>query len=246
MKRLSIVLLGLLSAAVVTGCNEAQPPVDRVQPNVLQKSTFEGEWYFLQTVIDTPYSASYTFVGEQGPNEKIVWEIQEDFLIARRAYEHIDGSEIEGIAGSTEHGAAIAMYEVESHFDIRRQYNTTTGEELNVLVENTTDRPWYDREYFRVDWSENLITNNSFLLAARLFDGIETESVAYYVQEGSDHPHAPTFEYETVLDEAGEEQQRSTYIDLVNKMFVRPTEATNIPGLGAPPELLPRSAGVRR
>ena len=30
-----------------------------------------NEWYFLQTVIDAPYSASYTFVGEQGTTEKI-------------------------------------------------------------------------------------------------------------------------------------------------------------------------------
>ncbi len=227
--RASIRWMGPLAlGALVTGvwgCNEAAPAVNRVQPNVVDKSAFDGEWYFLQTVIDTPYSAGYTFVGEQGSLEKIVWEIQEDFLIARRSYEHIAGAEEEGIAGATERGAAVAMYRIESHFDIRREYNPVTGEEMNVIVENSYDRPWHERTFMRVDWSQNLITDNEFLVLAKLFDGIQMEPVSYYVQDlDADHPHRPKF-----LTREGEDEVY--YMDVVNKMFVRP-QSVHIEGFG--------------
>ena len=213
-------LFSLLAvAALAVGCTQAQPAVNRVQPNVVDKAVFEeSEWYFLQTVIDTPYSAPYTFVGEQGSTEKVEFEVQEDFLIVRRAYEHIANSEPGGLAGETVEGAAIAMYAIEKHFDIRRAYNPLTGEETNVIEENTSDRPWFQRQYMRVDWSENLITNNDFLVSARLFDGIETEPVSYFVEPGLGHPHEPQF----VRNDESEEIE---YIDIVNKMFVRPTTA---------------------
>ena len=237
-----LVLTGLIAATVAfsVGCNQAQPPVNRVQPNVVDKAGFQGEWYFLQTVIDTPYTASYTFVGEQGDTYKIRWEIQEDYLIARRSHEHIRGSEGEGIATGTEDGAAIAMYRIESHFDVRRQYNPVTGEEQNVIVENTSDRPWNEREFMRIDWSQNLITNNEFLVGARLFDGIQSEPVSYYVQEG-DHPHAPKFETRT----AATGQDELYYIDIVNKMFVRPTNSY-IEGFGEIPTCFLFTYGIMR
>jgi len=235
-------LLLLTLGALLVACGKPQPAVNRVQPNVLDKDVLEGEWYFLQTVIDTPYSAPYTFVGEQGTTEKVTWEIQEEFLIARRAYEHIAGSEPDGIAGDTEVGAAIAMFAIEKHFDIRRTYNPVTGEEQNVIEENDRDRPWFEREFMRVDWSENLITNNDFLVSARLFDGIETESVAYAVPPGTDHPHQPKFcdadgdcvEYLSRGSDDREDFGAPTYFDIVNKMFVRPTTAT-IEGFGEIP-----------
>ena len=119
-------LLSLLAvAALAVGCTQAQPAVNQVQPNVVDKAVFEdGEWYFLQTVIDTPYSAPYTFVGEQGNTEKVEFEVQEEYLIVRRSYQHIANSEPDGLAGETLDGAAIAMYRIESHFDIRREHNT--------------------------------------------------------------------------------------------------------------------------
>ncbi len=211
----------------LAGCNEAADPINRVQANVVEKDTFEGEWYYLQTVIDTPYDKGYSFVGEQGSLEKISWEIQEEFLIARRSYQHIENAEQDGIAEENLRGVAIAMYRIQSHFDIRRAYNTVTGEEQNVIMENTSDRPWYEREFMRVDWSQNLITNNDFLLLAKLFNGIQMEPVSYFVQDlEEDHPHAPKFEAPEGSDEVN-------YIDLVNKMFVRP-ETVMIPGFDQP------------
>lgn len=230
LRHLLVFALGL----VALGCGDTQPAVNRVQPNVVEKAIFNdgSAWYFLQTVIDSPYSAPYTFVGEQGETEKITWEIQEDYLIARRAYQHIAGADGEGIAGSNPTGAAIAMYKIVKHFDIRRSYNPVTGEEQNIIEENDYDRPWYDREFMRVDWSENLITNNDFLLGAKLFDGIQTESVSYFIPPGTGHPHEPKFVREPSASE--DEEGRIHYIDIVNKMFVRPTTAY-IDGFGEIP-----------
>ena len=47
------------------------------------------------------------------------------------------------------------IYAIQSHFDVKREYNPATGEETNVISENTSDRPWNDRQYMRVDWSRN-------------------------------------------------------------------------------------------
>jgi len=47
--------------------------------------------------------------------------VQEDFLIARRTYQYISGSEIQGLAGDTETGAAIAMWRIQSHFDVAQR-----------------------------------------------------------------------------------------------------------------------------
>ncbi|MFK8004220.1 MAG: zinc-dependent metalloprotease [Polyangiales bacterium] len=227
-----LLLLFGLAASVFTGCTDGQPAVNRVQPNAMaREALLQGEWYFLQTVIDSPYSASYTFVGEQGSTDKVRFEITEDFLIARRTYEFVDGAEGEGIAGATETGAIVAMYAIQKHFDIRRDYNPVTGEEQNTIVENDFDRPWFERDYVRIDWSQNLITNNDFLVGARLFDGIESEPVSYFVEPGTGHPHEPQFAY----DEDGEEGEANlNYMDIVNKMFVRPT-TINLPGFGEIP-----------
>jgi hypothetical protein len=219
-------VLVALAAAIVPGCGDPQPAVNRVQPMALEKAMFAGEWYMQQTVIDTPYSVGFTFVGEQGGLERIVWEIQEDYLVARRSYQYIAGSEPQGIAGPGDtQGAAIAMYRIESHFDIRRDYNPTTGEELNVIEENSTDRPWYERRFFRVDWSTNLISETDLFALHRVIDGVTAEPVAYTVTDPSD-PFAPQF----VHDHTG----TVTYMDIVNQMFVRPETVTFDDGFSIP------------
>lgn len=216
-----------LALIAVVGCAESQDPVNRVQPNAVAKSTFNGEFYFLETVIDTPYSTSFTFVGEQGSLQKIRWDIQEDYLIARRTYEYVDGTEgSAGLAGEgTLQGVAVAMFKIDSHFDIRREYNPLTGEETNVISENSQDRPWYEREYVRVDWSKNLMANSDFLALGRMFDGVSLEPMAYFPNNEND-PFAPKFE----KDENG----NVYYMDIVNKAFVTPSSIT-FPGWGTLP-----------
>lgn len=211
---LRFVGLAALLAALFAAC-DTLPPIVRVGNDVVEKASFEGEWFALQTVVDTPYSIPYTFVGEQSLLERIEWEIHEDVLIARRSYEHVTGAEGEGIAGAAAvRGAPIAIYRIESHFDIRRTYDPTTGETRNVIEENRDDRPWHLREHMRVDWSANLITEGEFLAYARIFDGVELEPVAYTLNDPR-HPDAPRF----VRDEQGVLQ----YFDVVNRVFARPT-----------------------
>ncbi|MFK7987652.1 MAG: zinc-dependent metalloprotease [Sandaracinaceae bacterium] len=221
-------LLVALAALFAVGCVEAQPPVNTVQPNVTRKTDLaEGEYYFLQTVVDTPYTTDFTFVGEQGRMERVRWEVQEDFLIARRAYEAIAGSEPEGINGTSETaGAPLAIYRIQSHFDIRRRYNPVTGEELNVIEENQ-ERAWFDREFMRVEWSENLVENPDFLMLSRYFGGVEVSPVSWHVEQGE---NAPRFERLDPEDEASP----LAYMEITNKMLVRPT-TTDIPGLGPLP-----------
>jgi hypothetical protein len=62
-------------------------------------------------------------------------------LLARKAYQIVEGADNKGIPGKDPNGAVVASYAILSQFDIKRDYNPQTGEELNVIVENTTDRP---------------------------------------------------------------------------------------------------------
>ncbi|HEX3851278.1 MAG TPA: hypothetical protein VHW01_09960, partial [Polyangiaceae bacterium] len=98
-------------------------------------------------------------------------------------------------------------------FDIKRSYNPTTGEELNIIEENTTDSPWYERQYMRVDWSQNLITSAyqlDTLAAMTAFDdAFKYEPVAYSATDPTD-PDAPVFD------------DKSGYFDITNKVFVTP------------------------
>jgi hypothetical protein len=221
-----LVLAALMAVVASPGCGDPRPPINQVQVGAIEKSIFAGEWYFQQTVIDSPYSAGFTFVGEQGRLERMRWEIQEDFLLARRTYEWINGAEPEGIAGDqVQQDSVVAAYRITSHFDIRRQYNPVTGEELNVVSENATDRPWYERQFIRVDWSTNLANATDVFAIARILDGIQASPVQYSPTNPND-PNAPRFE----RSESGD----VNYIDVTNRMFVEP-QSVFIEGFGSIP-----------
>ena len=88
----------------------------------------------------------------------------------------------------------MAAYRIDSHFDVRRAYNPSTGEEINVVEENVVDRPWYEREFMRVDWSNNLVDNPDWsgLFYGSLFGSISFQPVRYYEQNPTS-PNAPNF-----------------------------------------------------
>src|SRR5205085_2182288 len=91
-------------------------------------------------------------------------------------------------------------------------YNPQTGEEYNVIVENDTDRPWYERAYMRVDWSKNLITDAyqlDTLSEIGISDGIKFDPISYYVNDPNS-PDAPIFDVS-----AG-------YFDVTNKAYASP------------------------
>lgn len=169
----------VVGAAALAGCAGDVVDIDRTQPNKVSKAIFEGEWYFNATVVETEFNQGLLFEGLMGGSDRISWEIREDVLIAHRSYATLENAE-EGSTDAVEfQGSVVAMFPIQSHFDVWRDYNTATGEQRNVLVENTTDRPWWEREYVRVDWAQNLVADGYNL------SGVVSAIAAapYYVQD---------------------------------------------------------------
>ncbi len=215
----------LLGASLWLACAVEQAPINRVQPNFYDKSFFVGadyqgtqddpEFYSQGTLVDVGYGAGqdglFTSTYAQ-PLTRVKWTVTEDLLIARLAYERVAGADGKGAGKLTNDGIVVAAFKVQSHFDIKRQYNPSTGEQLNVIEENTVDRPWFQRQYLRVDWSKNLSTDNydfDTLSQLGVYGGIVYEPLAYTVNDpaSEDAPH---------VDLA------AGYLDVTNKAFARP------------------------
>lgn len=205
------------------GCAQERAPINRVQANALDKHFFVGsslsdpsddpEFYMGHRVIDEPFGVGQGFWMFQGTGSiaRIKWEIQEDKLVGRLTYERVQAADRHG-SRKTDDGQVVAMFKVQSHFDIKRDYNPQTGEELNVIVENTTDRPWYEREYFRVDWSANLVTDAydfDLLALGAAIDGVKYDPLSYYVEDPQS-PDAPVF------------SDADGYFDVTTKIFATP------------------------
>ncbi|MBI3183255.1 MAG: hypothetical protein HYZ28_14045 [Myxococcales bacterium] len=215
----------LILALGATACAEERPPINRVQPNYFDKAFFLGaryldssddpEFYSQGTLIDVGYGAGqdglFTSTYAQ-PMSRVRWSILEEYLIARLAYERVSNSDGKGAGKATNDGIVVAAYKILKHFDIQRTYNPSTGEQLNVFEENDFDRPWYERQFIRVDWSKNLSTDNydfDTLSQLGVYGGIVYEPLSYYVNDPA-HEHAPRF-----VPEEG-------YLDLTNKAFAKP------------------------
>lgn len=164
----------IAAAAVVFAVGCGQPElIDRTRPNFIKKSDLlDGTWYIQQSIVDAPKTPNGTAtIGYGGKMEKIRWEVQENLLVAYRSYEIVPGadprvdrtkSQLGKIVfqdGRHYKGNPVFAYRIQSHFDRQRQYNPATGEQANVLEENSTDRPWYEREYMRVDWTFSQVAN---------------------------------------------------------------------------------------
>ena len=138
--------LGLLTGSAGAGCAEERPAVNKVQANALAKSFFVGanlqdsaddpEFWTRTMVVDVGYGASQDglFSASYGQAEltRIKWVVQEDLLIGRITYERIDGTDGKGVGATSTDGVIAVAFPITSHFDIRRDYNATTGEESNV------------------------------------------------------------------------------------------------------------------
>jgi hypothetical protein len=222
-RRVALPLVLASLAMLAPGCATEREPISRVQANALAKSFFVGklddpsddpEFYQRVTVVDAQSGAGndglYTSSDAQ-PTSRIRFEITEKLLVARLTYELVEGTDHKGLR-RTPDGQIVAAYTIDKHFDIRRDYNAATGEESNVVVENDTDRVWNEREYMRVDWSKNLITDAYDLDALSqlgIYYGVKIDPVAYYVNDPS-HPDAPRFD----LDRG--------YFDVTNKALASP------------------------
>ncbi len=211
-RTLFLVAAAALAGAALSGCAQQIGDIDRTQPNRLEKTAFDGEWYMLQTVIDINGTAVSTFPGLIGELERIRFDITEDHVIARRMYEDVTGADTssfglpDGI--SFNGGAPVAAFSV-SHFDIIRQYNSSTGEESNVIVENSSDRPWNERDYVRVSWEQNRIDSS-------IDPMIPTSHSSYVSVPPQEHTDDPTWFVERDEDGA------VTYIDVLNTYVVEP------------------------
>jgi hypothetical protein len=226
-KWLKVSVLGSL-VAVAGACAEEREPINKVQANAMDKAFFVGadlksaeddpEFYTAGSIVDVPYGADQAgvFPGYVAGLRRVKWEILEDVLNARLTYEEIDGSDGHG-SRKTNDGRVVASWRIESHFDIKRAYNAQTGEELNVVEENASDRPWYERKYLRVDWSQNLIASSMWwdpiAQTGAFGDSLDTESLQYYVDDPN-NPDAPLFD------------AKDGYFDITNKLYLKPKQVT--------------------
>ncbi len=214
LRRSLAALLATVLPLIAGGCAEDVGDIDRTQPNYVAKADLEGTWHYLQTVTHVPSTTYFTFIGETSSTERIRWSVQEKYLVGYRAYPRVAGAEAPNTAPPDLYGEGymenpVVAFRIEKHFDRQREYNSNTGEESNVLVEDESDRPWNERRYVRVDWSENLVTNFDFISQA---DNVT--NLQYFVQKQQGGPDA-------YYDEIGADG-RLGYFDFVGKMFVEP------------------------
>jgi len=191
-------MLFFVSTTVMVGCAEEVGDIDRTQSNKLEKSKLAGVWFYLQTMVDVPQQTSQGFIGNTnfGSSAKIVFDIQEGHVAVLPVVETVQFAEApyktkkirnywdEGKSDEFVEmwvGEPIAIFPITSHFDVQRKYSTVTGKQSNEIEENTTDRPWQEREYMRVNWGGNMVMDWMFQVGSTQFSQVD-----HYVQEGED------------------------------------------------------------
>jgi hypothetical protein len=202
-------------------CASERKPINKVQANALSKAFFVGdpgdpkddpEFFWRNYVVDGSEGQELVGIGSWSGVDRVKWEVTENMLFARRAYGQNDGADDKGIDSSRiANGTIVAAYPISSHFDIKRAYNPQTGEELNVVEENVSDRPWYQRDYFRVDWSVNQVDSPLWtdMFIGKLTGELKVTPVSYYVSDPN-NDNAPHFDAE------------GGYFDVTSKFTVEP------------------------
>lgn len=199
-----IVAISLLSV----GCAQEVGDIDQTQAKRIPKEQFAGAWYYVRTVTDIPQNSGWTFKGETNFDNdgKVIFDVQEKYLVAYPILESVQDLEVGHQEMNLRRywdksrrdefmtlfvGQPLAMWPIESHFDVKRSYSTTTGEQSNVIGENTSDRPWWERDYVRVDWASETLKHGFFISAT----GLDT-SLSYVQEYEQDvlNPDAPEFE----------------------------------------------------
>ena len=191
--------VGMSLSFGAAGCSEERSPIVQSQPYALKKSDLVGdaakplEWYLRNTVIDAAQSNSLAFPGLQDELKRVRFDIQEKFLVVRKSYEEVSGTDGKGADPARNDGIIVAMFPILSQFDVERGYNPQTGEENNVIVENTSDKPWYDREYIRVDWKQNLALDPAGLFYYEQFGGVKWTGTDWFDNDPTS-PNSPKFD----------------------------------------------------
>lgn len=224
--------LGVALVLSAVGCSSERAPINHVQADALPKSFFLGN--DLQGTSDDPvfYARAFTVdhsiaqetftAGTYSGTDKIRWEITEDHLNARRAYQAADGRDDKGLTGgtTTANGTLVASYKITKQFDIKRDYNETTGELSNVTEENDTDRIWNEREYIRVDWSTNEVNDPYWgeMFFGHLFGEMKISPLTYNANDPS------KVDFSDPDNEAPHLELEQGYLDITNHFFVEPLE----------------------
>ncbi len=195
-----------LVGVVPAGCVEDIGVIDRTSPDKVDKTSFEGVWIMMNTTVDAPFSTAISFAGEQnfGGGQKVIFDIQEDWLVAYPVVETVEGSEADWKTNSIRKywdkdardefvemytAQPAARWPITKHFDVKRNYNTFNGSQSNELTENTNDRHWYERDYIRVAWNKQQVRPFFFSIAG----GSDADS--YFVGDQSpDEPDSIVFE----------------------------------------------------
>ena len=220
----------------ISGCASERDPINRVQPGVVDKTFFLGqdlqdykddpEFRTRSFSIDSAATAGEDTIGLGSGIDRIRWEVTENFLFARRSYQEAPGADAHGLPRvevspgvwefpSKANGTIVAAYKIEKHFDIRRDYNSQTGEETNVIVENDSDRAWQDRQYMRIDWSMNSALSTSDLADgtsyfSSLFGQSSSVTPVQYSATNEEDEDRPLFDSD------------NGYFDITNKYLLKP------------------------
>jgi len=163
--------------ASASACAPKADDINQVQPGYVKKSLFQtnDEFYMRRTLVQ---SETLNFYATEGQGDiwldRVKFKVTEDLLIAYKPYEAVPGAETGEYAGAGDfEGAALAIWPITSHFDIIRSYDDATGQLTNILGENTSDRPWNQREYIRVNFASNLA--NGGWAGWSAFDGVPVD-----------------------------------------------------------------------
>jgi hypothetical protein len=217
--RRSHVLAAVLAVGLLPAC-AGQDDIDRTQLDKVDKAIFVNAdgtprtFYYRKTTTGVPPTSAYAFEGIMGELMKVRFSIEEDLLVAHRAFDYAPGSQNPFTGGDNNDDTPPLIFKIESHFDVKREYNAGTGEETNVIVENTTDRDWNQRQFMRVDWSHNLAEQStafSFADPMNPFFPATTLDTGFFIGEGENaliNPNRPII--------------RKDYVDFTTKEFRTP------------------------
>ncbi len=81
--------------ALQTSCVDDPGLINRTGADKIDKRLFEGVWLYVATTVDAPYSTALSFTGHTnfGDAAKVVFDIQESWLVAYPVVEAVEGSE---------------------------------------------------------------------------------------------------------------------------------------------------------
>ncbi len=210
-------LTALLAAVLIVACTTEREAVDKTDELALDKHLFDGEFFYRQTVVELPYTADYSFIGESNDGKIIRWKITKNWLIAYSIHDKINIVDTAEQLAPNE--TPILAYPILDHFDILPQENPTTGEAMPVYVPNH-DRPWNERRYFTIDQSGNAMINFElkYLWMTQEWDNPFYTSVVtaatdleFYAHDGSFIPPKKYAEMLAAGDPADKELEWFTY-----------------------------------